>query len=437
MLEEQTVLKLFRILIMVSVCLVISIGIVQAQEPVEVVFWQFGTGDADIQAWTTAIQEFEALNPNIKVRMEIVPWAEQQQRLVTALTTGGLPDVSMLGNNVVAQYQALGALKPLTEYFDAWSAEAGHDITEDIWPGDHGYYFLDNEWWASPVAAETRVLWYRSDVLEAAGFDGPPETWEELAEMARAITTDDMYGFAFAGGIGYDTLQVFMSVYLGYGARFLNEEGQCGFDTPEFRQALSFYTDLYLTDNVSSPDTPTISDGSAVRQLFVDGRAAMVITGPWMLPELRAANPDWLDSVDIAPVPAGPEGRFGFLGGWPLVLWNTSQHPDEAWAWIRYATDPEGGLAQLSETAALTPGKQPMTEQWLNSFDSPWKERMQVIVDQMSYAYPYQYPEPEIPQMATLEVDAIQTAVQDVLLGKSVDDATVELCARINDVLSR
>jgi multiple sugar transport system substrate-binding protein len=427
-----------KLLIMFFVFVMFSGTTVLAQdEPVEITFWQFETVESSLEAWNTAIADFEAIHPNIKVNMEIVPWPEQQQRLVTALTTGGLPDVSMLGNNVVAQYQALGALKPLTGYFDTWSQEAGYDITEDIWPGDHGYYFLDGEWWASPVAAETRVLWYRADLLEQAGYSEAPDTWEELAEVAQAVTTDDVYGFVFLGGIGYETVQVFMSVYLGYGARFLNEGGQCGFDTPEFRDALSFYADLYLTDNVASPDTPTMTEGTAISQLFIDGRAAMIITGPWIVPELVAADPEWLGQIQTAPVPAGPDGRYGFLGGWPLVLWNESEHPDEAWEWIRYATDPEGGLPQLAETASLTPGKRPLTEQWLASYAPEWQDIVQVIVDQFDYAYAYQYPDAEIPQMATLEVDAIQTAVQDVLLGKSVDQATTELCERINDVLSR
>ena len=75
----------------------------------------------------------------------------------------------MLGNNVVAQFQALGALEPLTSYFDAWSEEIGRDITEDIWPGDELYYKLGDDWWGSPVAEETRSLFYRKDLFEAAG----------------------------------------------------------------------------------------------------------------------------------------------------------------------------------------------------------------------------------------------------------------------------
>ncbi len=427
-----------KFLFLLLLLTLLSGTIVFAQStPVTVTFWEFSTDDASLNAWNEAITGFEALHPDIKINMEIVPWADQQQRLVTALTAGGLPDVSMLGNNVVAQYEALGALRPLTDYYTQWSAEAGKDVTEDIWPGDHDYYFLDGDWWGAPVAAETRVLWYRDDLLKQAGFDAPPDTWDDLAKIARAMTTNDVYGFAFSGGIGYNTVQEFMSVYLGYGARFLNDQGQCGFDTQNFRDALTYYTNLYLVDNVSSPDTPTITEGSALEQLFVNGRAAMIITGPWLLPQLIAANPTWLNDVKTAYVPAGPEGRFGFLGGWPLVMWNATEHPDETWQWMRYVTDPDQGLSKLAETASLTPGKRSLTTQWLASYDPQWQPDMQIVVDQFDFAYPYQYPAPEIPQMATLEVDAIQTAVQDVLLGKSVDQATTELCQNINDVLNR
>ena len=56
-----------------------------------VTFWQFDTNDFVIQAYNDAIAEFSKQNPDITVNMEIVPWPEQQQKLVTGLTTGSLP----------------------------------------------------------------------------------------------------------------------------------------------------------------------------------------------------------------------------------------------------------------------------------------------------------------------------------------------------------
>jgi ABC-type glycerol-3-phosphate transport system substrate-binding protein len=406
---------------------------VAAQNVTEVTFWQFNTEEFIVQSWTDAIAAFEADNPDVKVKMEIVPWADQHQKLVTGLATGSLPDVSMLGNNVVAEFQALGALSPMTSYFEAWSAEAGSDVTEDIWPGDKLYYFLQDEWWASPVAEETRCVYYRKDLFETAGLGTEgPKTFDELRDFALKLTSGDVYGFGFPGGLNYGTLQTFMSVYLGYGARFLNEDGTCGFDSAEFRDALTFYTNLYLVDKVSPPDTP-VYDNETLTQLFIDGKLGMTVQSPTFWNQIAEASPDLQANVGIAPIPAGPAGQFGFLGGWPLVLWKASKNPDAAFRWIRYATDPKGALPALSTASGNIPGKRSIADQ------EPWNAApLNVFTEQMEYAYPYQYPEPEIPQMGTLEVDAIQTAVQAVLLEQSdVDTATLDLVQHINDVLSR
>lgn len=429
---------MFRKLVFVLLAMMLMVPGVFAQddEQVTVTFWQFFTEDNIIAAYEEAIEAFEAAHPNIRVNMEIVPWAEQQQRLTTALATGAVPDVSMLGNNVVAQYQAIDALLPLTDYFEAWSEEVGFDITEDIWPGDFGYYFIDGDWWGSPMNVETRVLWYRADLLEAAGFDGPPDTWEEVREYAIALTDDTVYGFGIPGAIDYPTLQVFMNVYLGYGASMLDEDGMCGFESQEFYDALAYYTDLYLVDEVTPPDTPTYSREQLV-QLMANGRVAMYIDGPWILGTIAAAEPEWLDDLEIAPIPAGSAGRFGFLGGWPLVLWAGSENPDAAWEWIKFATDPENGLPGIAAEADLPPGRQSIADQWLEGYETPWDSRFSVVLEGLEFAQAYQYPADGIAQMATIEVDVIQQAVQNVMLGASVEDATAEMCIRMNDILSR
>jgi multiple sugar transport system substrate-binding protein len=404
----------------------------RAQGATTVTFWQFNTDDFQIKAYNDAIAAFSKENPDITVNMEIVPWEEQQQKLVTGLTTGALPDVSMLGNNVVAQFQALGALEPLTAYFGAWSKEIGRDITQDIWPGDELYYKLGDDWWGSPVAEETRSLIYRKDLFQKAGVEEPPKTWDETRDVAKKLTSGDVYGLGIPGGIDYDTIQVFMSVYLGYGARFLNDEGKCGFDSPEFRDALTFYTNLYLVDKVSPPDTPSYG-GTQLDQIFQQGKLAMRVSGPWLYKALQEAKVDWLDQVGIAEIPAGPKGQFGFLGGWPLVLWKNSQNKDAAFKWIRFATDPDGYLPQLAAASGILPGRKSIVDV------KPWNAApLDVFAKQLAIAYPYQYPAAEIPQMGALEVDAVQTAVQSVMLGQaSVDDATVALCDRINQALSR
>jgi len=406
-------------------------GVARAQEPATVTFWQFSTDQFAIDAWTATIKAFEQATPDVKVNMELVPWADQHQKLVTGLTGGQLPDVSMLGNNVVAEFQALDALAPLTEYVKQWSQETGSDITADIWPGDKLYYNLNNDWWASPISEETRCLYYRKDLLDKAGVKAPT-TFDEARDAAKTLTSGGVYGWGVPGGIEYATLQTFTSFYLGYGARFLKDPKTCGFDSPEFRAALTFYTDLYLKDKVTPPDSPTYGN-QQLEQQFTDGKIAMFIDGPWFWTALNKAKVSFLDQVGIVGIPAGPKGQFGFLGGWPLVMWKTAKNKDAAWKWIKFATDPKGQLATLSNAGGNIPGRKSI------STIPPWNAApVDIFVKQMEIAYPYQYPDAEIPQMGTLEVDAVQTAVQSVMLGQAtVDEATIALCDRINAVLNR
>lgn len=399
-----------------------------------VVFWQFSTRDAYINAWEAAIADFESQNPDIDVVMEIVPWSEQQQRLISALTTGGLPDVSMLGNNVVAQFQAIGALAPLTEYFQAHGEEHGYDVAEDIWPGDRGYYELGGQWWASALAVETRSLYYRKDLMETAGLDpeNPPTTWAELVDAAAAITeATDSFGWAAPMSIDYLTLQNFMSIYLSHGARLLNDEGQCGLDSAEFRQALTLYTDAFKA-GVTHPDAATMP-GDEFRRGFLSGEYAMIVDQPGIYADLQNEGVEFADMVGVATVPAGPKGTFGFLGGWPLVLWDESENKDAAAAWILHATRPEGALKELSINSGMIPGSRSLAQ------GEPWNTApFDVFVSQLEDAYPYQYPDEAIAQMGQLEVDTIQKAIQAVALGEAtVDEATVRLCDDINEVLAR
>ncbi|MBE7733738.1 ABC transporter substrate-binding protein [Devosia faecipullorum] len=400
-----------------------------------VTFWQFSTNPNDIAAWNAIIDAFEASHEGIDVVMEIVPWSEQQQRLVTALTTGGLPDVSMLGNNVVAQFQAIGALAPLDDAFAAYDEANGTDVASDIWPGDRGYYHLDNHWWASPIAVETRALYYRKDLFEAAGLDpnSPPDSWDELRSVAKTLTAsapDGTYGMALSTSLDYFTVHNFMSAYLGYGARMLNEDGSCGFDSPEFRAALDVYTGIAL-DGSTHPDAASMN-GDAFQRGFLDGRYGMILMHPSLYRDLATEKPEWLDAVDIAKVPAGPANRSGFLGGWPLVMWDASDAKDAAGQFIMFATHGDA-FKDLAVAGGFIPGSISLAQ------GAPWTEfPYPVFVEQLQDARAYQYPSEAIPQMGQLEVDTIQKAVQAVALGqKSIDQATADLCTDINTVLAR
>ena len=234
---------------------------------------------------------------------------------------------------------------------------------------------------------------------------------------------------ALSTSLTYNTVQNFMSTYLGYGAHMLGADGKCGFNTPEFKKALDVYVGI-AKDGSTHPDAATM-DGDTFRRGFLDGKYAMILSDPSLNRDLLKENAAWAKDVGIAQVPAGPVMRAGFLGGWPLVMWNASEHKDATAKWIMFLT--HDGLKDLATAGGFIPGNIPLAR------GAPWDSApYPLFVDQLQHAMPYQYPAEAIPQMGQLEVDTIQKAVQAVALGKATDDqATADLCKAINDVLAR
>lgn len=404
----------------------------EAATPTTVTFWEYNANTPALSAWKGAIAKFEAANPDVKINFVLVPWAEETGKSTTAISTGTAPDVSMMGNDQVAWFSSTGALAPLESYFQAWSKEVGHDITNDFYPGDHLYYHTNGHWYACPVSEETRLIYYRKSMFKSAGLDpnNPKlDTFQDMLNAALKLTTKHVYGLGISGDLSSNTVQTFMSVYLGWGAHMLDAKGNCGFDTPQFRAALTFYTDLYRKYHVTPPDTP-VYDYAELEPLFQAGKLAMHMDsgGLWTTITDKAL----LSDIGLVQIPKGPVGRFGFLGGFPLVIWAQSKVKDAAWRFVRFICDPAG--------PAFTPvclGNGAMPGRISSASQSPWTQwPNSVFVNQLKFAYPYQYPAPEFPQMGAIEVDSVQTAVQNVLIGKStVDQATKDLVSHINTIL--
>jgi ABC-type glycerol-3-phosphate transport system substrate-binding protein len=105
---------------------------------------------------------------------------------------------------------------------------------------------------------------------------------------------------------------------------------------------------------------------------------------------------------------------------------------DAAAKFILFATHGEP-LKNMGIASGFIPGSISLAQ------GAPWDaDPYPLFVEQLQDARPYQYPGEAIPQMGQLEVDTIQKAVQAVALGQqSIDDATTQLCATIDEVLAR
>lgn len=160
-------------------------------EVVELTFRQFDP-PGEIGGLEQAVERFNSENPEIQVEIETVAVDEALNSYVREVQAGGGPDVvqvQFVWPKDLAAENLLLDLGPLHE------AEPLDEDPEDFLGSD--LTILDGTTWAVPWTADTFAMAYRPDLLEEAGIDSFPETWEELQGAAATLTKDGQFGFCF------------------------------------------------------------------------------------------------------------------------------------------------------------------------------------------------------------------------------------------------
>ena len=282
-------------------------------------------------------REFEKTHPDIRVIVQQIPWTAAHEKLLTAHVGGSTPDIAQLGNTWVPEFVALRALEPLDARMRA-SAVA----RPDAWsPGIFQTNVVEGVAYGVPWYVDTRVLFYRSDLLARAGYATMPETWAEWREALRAIrraSGDKQFGVLLP------TNEYTQPVLFGLqnGSTLLADHDTRGaFSDSAFSQAFAFLMSLY--DDKLAPPVSN-NEIANMYQEFERGTFAMVITGPWNLGEFARRLPAELqDDWKTAPLP-GPTGKstgVSLAGGSRLALFAKGEHKDEAWAFVEFLSGPE------------------------------------------------------------------------------------------------
>jgi multiple sugar transport system substrate-binding protein len=335
--------RLFLLPLLLAACGPAGVG---ADGTVTLRFWGMGR-EGEVVAELT--RDFERENPGIRVHVQQIPWTAAHEKLLTAHVGGATPDVAQLGNTWIAEFEAINALEPL----DPWIAASRELSPEDFFAGIWNTNVVDDAVWGVPWYVDTRVIFYRSDILREAGYDSIPQNWAGWVEAMQAVKRH----------VGPDRYAIFLPtnewmqpVVLGLqsGSPLLRDDGRYGaFSEPAFRQGFDFYLDLYR-----SGLAPPLGDRDIanVYQEFGRGYFSMWITGPWNLGEFRRRLPDELqDRWATAPLPGptGPESGLSHAGGSSLVLFRGSRHKEAAWRLIEFLSRPEQQLRFYELTGSL------------------------------------------------------------------------------------
>ena len=309
--------------------------------------WAMGAEGAAIGQ---LIPAFEAANPGIKVDVEQLPFAEAHQKLLTGFAGDSLPDMAQLGNSWLPEFEALGALDPL----DTRVAATPVIDPSDYFPGIWGASRIDGRLYGVPWYVDTRLLFYRRDILKRAGFDHPPRDWAEWRRQMVAIKRlvgPKRYAAIFPLN-EYEPLEV---LGLQQAEPMVTADGHANFESPGFEAALAFYL-----DTIRSGLAPAIANTEIANiwDQFDAGEFSFYITGPWQLGEFARRIPaDRQDEWATAPMP-GPNGPGASnAGGSSLVIFRKSGRKDAAWKLIAYLSTPAIQIRFHQLTGDLPPRK--------------------------------------------------------------------------------
>ncbi|HVK52385.1 MAG TPA: extracellular solute-binding protein, partial [Pseudoxanthomonas sp.] len=135
-------------------------------------FWAMGR---EAEVVLELIADFERLHPEIDVQVQNIPWTAAHEKLLTAFAADGLPDICQLGNTWLPEFAALNTLEPLQPYVQTSTIVDRRDYFPGIWDTS----VVDGRLLGVPWYVDTRLLYYRKDLLRQAGFAQPPRTWAE------------------------------------------------------------------------------------------------------------------------------------------------------------------------------------------------------------------------------------------------------------------
>jgi multiple sugar transport system substrate-binding protein len=192
-----------------------------------------------------------------------------------------------------------------------------------------------------PWYADTRLLFYRRDLFEEAGWTRAPRSWSEwrasLADLKRVLP-------AASHPILLPLSEWELPVLLAFqrNAELLRDGDRYGnFTSPAFRAAFDFYQGFFRDGFAPRRGAAAIGN---LHQDFAAGVFASFVSGPWNLGELaRRLPPELQDRWATAPLPA-PEGEapgLSLAGGAGLGIVAASPHRDAAWRWIEFLSEPE------------------------------------------------------------------------------------------------
>ena len=312
-----------------------------------VTFWAFGAEGENVGK---LLPEFERRHPGIHVKLQSIPWTAAHEKLLTAFAGSSTPDVCQLGNTWIPEFSVLHAIEPL----DTYLAKSNNLRQSSYFPGIWKTNSIDQTLFGIPWYVDTRVIFYRTDILAAAGYPAFPRTWQEWYDAALKIKKLPMKGEHYAMLLPTSEWAPPVIMGLQNESTLLRDHNQYGnFSDQKFKDAFTFYIRFFREQLAPVGNTQVTN----IYQGISEGFFAMYITGPWNIGEfIHRLPPDLQDKWMTAPMPNTTTDSIpgvSLAGGSSLVVFRNSKNKDAAWQLIEFLSEPENQVGFYHLTGDL------------------------------------------------------------------------------------
>jgi len=346
-------------------------------DPVTVRFAAASGGD-NLKLLNKQVREFEALHPNIHIKLE--PIADNyENKLLAEYAANVAPDCAGFSANRIGLFASRGALKPLNDFADIGSAEVDvkgrYSTIVDALTVGGKLYALPRD------VACTAIIYFNKRLFREAGIPYPDGSWTwdtkirpELREkdfvwtMRQLTRKKPGSSVPYQFGLAAAWPQLWMeTLLLSSNVRMWDSDEKptkLFLTDPRVVDVFQFAADCLNTFHwMPSNNDVTLGSGSTMQDEFRKGRIAMLQSGAWEIRDMRKKmSEDW----DIAPFPRCATAEAPYLPGegGGVGIFKTSSHSKEAWEWIKWYCGAPGitEIAQSGETQpsirslALQPG---------------------------------------------------------------------------------
>ena len=306
-----------------------------AANAVEIEYWQYFF-DARVSAMEQLIENFEAANPDITVKMTHFPYADYRTKVAAAIPAGEGPDVVQLFYGWLNDYVEAELIQPLPA--DEFSPEV---IDAEFFPMVQAMKDGD-QYWALPTAVRSLALFYNTRLLEEAGVE-PPTTMDEMIAAAAAMTKRDGAGNLTQVGMtagmtaqDHHWWREGLIRQMG-GEPYMNDYTTVNYNSEAGLKALEFYTSMFTGDDAVT----AIGFMDEPQAAFKAGRAGMHIDGSFRIGSLnKQRGLKW----GVTELPATADGtRSNYSSYWVNAITTKAdgEKYDAAVKFMQYVTSDE------------------------------------------------------------------------------------------------